>query len=152
MDATGGTTAGEDYAVAARVRPPELSRHLRGAARTDQGGPLNPLRITDADTEAAREWGFNCGPGALCAVLDKTPDELRPHLLDFEQRGYTNPTLMVGILRGLGVAHHRVWRCDLPVPDPVYPKFGLVRVQWAGPWTKPGVPMAVRYRKTHWIA
>jgi hypothetical protein len=102
---------------------------------------------------AADAWNFNCGPGALCAVLGKTPEEIRPHLLDFERKGYTNPTLMADILRGLGVSFRRVYECQHKVDgrEPVYPSFGLVRVQWGGPWTKPGVPMAARYRHTHWI-
>ena len=29
---------------------------------------------------------------------------------------------------------------------------GLVRIQWGGRWTNPGVPMRVRYRHTHWVA
>lgn len=115
---------------------------------------MKPLRFTLDDAQkAADEWRFNCGPGALCAVLDKTPDEIRPHLGDFETKGYTNPTLMASILRGLGVTFRRVYECAVKVENrsPDYPTFGLVRVQWGGPWTKPGVPMAARYRKTHWI-
>ena len=27
-----------------------------------------------------------------------------------------------------------------------------MRIQWGGPWTKPRVPMRVRYRQTHWVA
>lgn len=99
---------------------------------------------------AANQWGFNCGPGALCGVLDLTPDELRPDLLDFEQKRYTNPTLMQDILRRRGVPFRLVYRGDGPAPAVAYPPLGLVRVQWAGPWTKEGVPMSARYRQTHW--
>jgi hypothetical protein len=74
-----------------------------------------------------------------------TPDEIRPHLLEFETKRYTNPRLMFAILRGLGVQ----WRAH---KDPLWPEFGLVRVQWAGPWTRLGVPIRARYRHTHWIA
>lgn len=105
--------------------------------------------IDDAD-HAAHAWRFNCGPSALCAVLDLTPDEIRPHLLDFEMKGYTNPTLMFAILRGLGVQYRLTYRGDLPQVGPL-PSFGLVRVQWGGPWTRPGVPMVARYRQTHWV-
>lgn len=111
------------------------------------------LRITAADVDRANEsWPCNCGPGALCAALGMTPDELRPHLLDFEDKGYTNPTLMLAILKGLKVAHRIIYRSDTLNPEALWPKFGLVRIQWAGPWTKAGVQMRVRYRKTHWIA
>lgn len=107
---------------------------------------LPRLRFTEADADAAAdEWRFNCGPASLCAVLGMTPAEVRGHLLDFERKGYTNPTLLFDVLRGLGVRHSR--RMDLTWPD-----FGLVRVQWHGPWMAPNVPMAARYRHTHWVA
>lgn len=99
---------------------------------------------------AAEAWRFNCGPGALCAVLGLTPDELRPKMGDFEAKGYTNPTLMADVLRAHGVRHRQTYRSDLPGRCRV--AFGLMRVQWAGPWTQPGVPMAARYRNTHWVA
>lgn len=115
---------------------------------------MNLIRFTVADAQkASDDWRFNCGPGALCAVLNMTPDELRPHMLDFEQKGYTNPTLMLGVLDKLGVRYRQIYRGDGPAPEHTpYPRFGLVRVQWAGPWTKPGVPMRARYRQTHWVA
>lgn len=111
------------------------------------------LRFGKAEAEAAAEaWGFNCGPGALCAVLGKTPDELRPHLGGFEVKGYTNPSLMFEVLRGLQVRHRQVFRSDAPKQEQLQLHLGLMRVQWDGPWTRPGVPMAARYRKTHWVA
>lgn len=110
------------------------------------------FNVNDAQL-ASDEWGFNCGPGALCAVLDMTPNEIRPHLLDFESKGYTNPTLMYRILDRLKVRYRQCYRGDEPnFPQSAFPRFGLVRVQWGGRWTNPGVPMRVRYRHTHWIA
>lgn len=112
-----------------------------------------PLRFTEADALAANAaWGFNCGPAALCAVLSLTPEELRPHMLDFGVRRYTNPTLMNDVLDRLGMGHKYVFRSDA---DPgrlfALPKYGVVRIQFNGPWMKPGVPVAARYQHTHWI-
>ncbi len=104
----------------------------------------NPYTAEQA-AAANAEWGFNCGPGALCAVLGATPEALRSRLLDFESKGYTNPLLMRNILRTLRVEHR--YRADL-----AWPGFGLVRIQWGGPWLAPGVPVRARYRHTHWVA
>jgi len=104
--------------------------------------------------EEASKWGFNCGPGALCAVTGKTPSEIRPHMNGFEEKGYTNPTLMKQALASLDLPYSRVFECKgaKTAEGWTYPNFGLVRIQWAGPWTAPGVPVRVRYRHTHWIA
>lgn len=111
------------------------------------------VKFTIEEAQAAGDaWRFNCGPAALCAILGKKPEEIRPHLLDFEAKGYTNPSLMACILHDLGVDFRRVYEGVHPPNIARYPDFGLVRVQWGGPWTKDGVPMRARYRHTHWIA
>lgn len=111
-----------------------------------QTAPPVPIRFSLADVEAANDaWGCNCGPGAVAAILGMTLDEIRPHLGDFERKGYTNPTLMWSILRSAGAASFIQNR----TMD--WPSYGLARVQWDGPWTKPGVPLAARYRHTHWV-
>jgi hypothetical protein len=103
-----------------------------------------PASFTLADAEAAAvAWGANCGPGALAAVLGLTLEDVRPHLVDFTRKGYTNPTMMLDALRSLGV----VW--SHATAD--WPDGGLVRVQWEGPWTAPGVPVRARYNYTHWV-
>jgi len=111
-----------------------------------------PLRFTFEDLQCASdEWGINCGPAAIAAMLELGLSEIRPKLGDFEQKGYTNPSLMFEILRRLQVQ----WRCltisrfnNAPLD---WPSYGLARVQWEGPWTAPGVPQRVRYRHTHWV-
>jgi hypothetical protein len=112
-------------------------------------------RFTLADMEQAAEvWGANCGPAALAVVAGKTIQQIRPYLGDFEQKGYTNPTLMFASLRRLAIRWHQVRDLDVPFGDPgvPWPKFGLCRVQWCGPWTAFGVPPRVAYRHTHWVA
>lgn len=112
--------------------------------------PVPVLFSLDEAERASDEWNFNCGPSALCAVLGMTPSEIRPHMLDFESKGYTNPTLMFDVLKRLNVTHYQCYRSDNPIGLIPRVPLGLLRVQWGGPWTKPGVPMRVRYRQTHW--
>lgn len=101
-------------------------------------------RFTKEDADRAHdEWGANCGPGALAAILHMTLDEVRPHMGDFERKHYTNPSLMNAALRSIGWPWHKI--------GAIWPEYGLVHVQWEGPWTDPGVPMRARYRYTHWI-
>jgi hypothetical protein len=68
-------------------------------------------KITLDDLARANdEWGANCGPGALAAIMDLTLDEVRPHLPGFEAKRYTNPTMMFAALDGLKVK----WRLAKP--------------------------------------
>jgi hypothetical protein len=126
---------------------------VAAAVSTGGGVIATPtLKFSEVDAEAAwTAWTFNCGPASVCAVTGLTPDGLRPHVGDFEQKGYTNPTLMYAILNSLGVT----WKANVNPREPgvcEWPRFGLARIQWAGPWTGGGVPMAARYRQTHWVA
>lgn len=103
-------------------------------------------RFTQEDAARAHEeWGANCGPGALAAICGLTLDELRPHMGEFERKRYTNPSLMWQILNRLGYRWHKLKR---PL---TWPQWGLVRIQWHGPWLEPGVPVAAAYRHTHWV-
>ncbi len=99
----------------------------------------------DAARAAFAEWGANCGPGAVAAIMAMTLDEVRPHFVaaGFDGKRYTNPTMMWSILDSIG----RPWRRVAPE----WPAHGLARIQWEGPWTAQGVPMRARYRHTHWV-
>lgn len=105
------------------------------------------VKFTEDDAARAYdEWGANCGPGAIAAIMGMTLDDVRPHMGDFEQKHYTNPLLMWQVLRNIGAK----WR--LVKAARAFPDYGLARVQWEGPWTAPGVPARAAYRHTHWIA
>lgn len=108
---------------------------------------INLPRFSAEDADRAYDdWGANCGPGAIAAICGMSLDELRPMMGDFERKGYTNPSLMWQVLNRLGV------RWTLLRGKPLdWPNYGLVRVQWEGPWTQPGVPIRARYRYTHWV-
>lgn len=106
---------------------------------------MTPFTLADARA-ATDAWGANCGPGALAAILGLSLDAVHPHLKKFDQKHYTNPAMMRGALQSLKVDHDwKVGRFGL------FPRYGLARVQWEGPWTVPGVPVAAAYRHTHWV-
>src|SRR5687767_3765671 len=121
---------------------------------------MSPPRFTAKEAETAFDGKFNCGPSALCAILELTPDELRPHMhhpkrghpkqtVRFEDVGYTSPTMMFSTLKNLLVPRRVTYRSDNPTGGCDI-EYGLMRVQFGGPWCKPGVPMIVRYQATHW--
>jgi hypothetical protein len=83
---------------------------------------------------------------ALSAITGLTLNEIRPHMGDFETKRYTNPTMMFAALKSVGVR----WRTN-GKNSTHWPRYGLARIQWEGPWTAPGVPMRVRYRHSHWV-
>ena len=106
---------------------------------------MNISRITAEESDRAYEvWGANCGPGAIAAIMGMRLDDVRGHIPEFDKKRYTSPTMMYAALKSIG----RPWR----KAGKVWPNFGLVRIQWEGPWTEPGVPAKVAYWHTHWIA
>lgn len=105
---------------------------------------------------ASDEWGFNCGPAAVSAVCGISLTDLRPHLGGFEEKRYTNPTLMAEILLNAGVKVldfvRLNWKLEMErTGRKPWPRQGLARIQWEGPWMRPEVPMQARYRHTHWV-
>ena len=105
--------------------------------------------LTDT-IEAADAWGANCGPMSLAAALGlKHVEPTRAIIHPF--RGFMSPTDM---LDALALAAKAGWiesfrNIRSPAADP-WPQFGLVRVQWLGPWMDLADPRAA-YRNTHWI-
>jgi hypothetical protein len=104
-----------------------------------------PIFTAENADRAYDVWGANCGPIAIAAMCGWHIDELRAEMGDFESKRYTNPTLMWEVLNRIGAQYRLV------KPPDAWPNYGLVRIQWEGPWTEPNVPMRARYRQTHWI-
>jgi len=98
--------------------------------------------------EAGEAWGANCGPTALAAALElRHVERVRPYLGEF--KGFMAPRDMLAALgeAGVSVTVEKIIRRRTP-----WPRYGLVRVQWEGPWCDEGVDPRAAYRYTHWIA
>lgn len=113
-------------------------------------------RFTLADAERANDaWGCNCGPASLAAICGLTLDEVHRHFPGFV--GYTNPTLMFNALGSWSKATGRTWKPSTMNATAgsnagrTWPRYGLARIQFEGPWMQPGVPIAARYKHTHWV-
>jgi hypothetical protein len=90
-------------------------------------------------------------------VLDLTLDQVRAYVGP-GFRGLMNPTEMRAALDQAGVVVNELDRDTLYRPmgprkfgSPVIAR-GITRLQWDGPWLRPGVPPSVAYRHTHWVA
>ncbi len=108
------------------------------------------ISITHDDwTAAEEEWHPNCGPTALAVMTGLPLMVVLPHIPHYKERHYTNPTMMAAALRSLGVSFQE--RDDADCDGHTLTRYGLVRIQWEGPWTAPGANPKWAYRATHWI-
>lgn len=120
---------------------------------------------------ASNVWGANCGPGALAAILGLHINAVHGFIPGFDEKKYTNPTMMKQALERLGVK----WR-DRSANDPnnyademaeqdpggvslmtlkptdyrqfkshALVRYGLVRIQFE-PWYG-----RLAYHFTHWV-
>lgn len=120
---------------------------------TDLAADRPTARFTLEDCERASDaWNLSCGPAALAAALDLTLDEVRPHLGDFEKRGYMNPSDMRAAFRSLGAEYRLIENEGDTGEANDFPSHGIVRIQWEGPWTAPGANARWAYTRTHWVA
>lgn len=110
--------------------------------------------FTEADIErAAEEWGCNCGPSALAFAAQTTLSAVRGMIPEFEKRGYTSPTMMKKGIENLGFGFNLI---DCPqnadaLGHVLSGGIALVRIQWTGPWTRPGANPRWAYKYTHWL-
>jgi len=128
---------------------PSLARKL-----TEHVAPFDEAAIDAAN----KAWHCTCGPVAIACILGLTLDQVRP-LIGSDYRGWMNPTQVRAALDRAGVRVEEIPRDRLYRPDglkrgaQIYAAaYGLMRLQFAGPWSEPGVPPRVAYRHTHWVA
>lgn len=110
--------------------------------------------FTEDEAKAAHdEWGCNCGPTALAFALQIPLEKVRPLLRGFDDKRYTNPTMMKQALELFGERFSGV----VATTDRMFDehefrgRMTLVRIQWTGPWTATGATPRWAYRHTHWI-
>lgn len=109
-------------------------------------GTPSPYPVPADLVQAVDRWRCSCGPAALAALVGMTCEAIRAHVSGYEGRWYMNPTHMKLALCSLGRAASLATAADR------WPVTGLAFIQWNGPWSLPGRPVAAAYRHTHWVA
>lgn len=109
-----------------------------------------PFTAEDSQ-KAYDEWGANCGPNALAFALGWNIADVLRLLIGFDEKRYTNPTMMREALRLAGQPFKNVTVHD---PEEAFDdEFkSLCRIQWHGPWMAENVNPRWRYRQTHWVS
>lgn len=95
---------------------------------------------------AVTEWGCNCGPAAIAAIMRISLPRLHHVMKKYGGwPGYTTPTKVQQMFVAWALINRvRVLR-ENKLPD-----HGLAFIQLLGPWMKARVP--AQYKHTHWIA
>ena len=103
---------------------------------------------------ASDEWGCNCGPSALAAILGKRPDDVREacESVGFADKRYMSPTMMRRAISLAGGKLHWERPVRRDSGQLMFPEIGLARIQFTGPWTAEGANPKWAYRQTHWVA
>lgn len=107
--------------------------------------PFTRSEVCDAITG----WGCNCGPSALAFARGVSLDDARAAIAGFDEKRYTSPTMMKGALHALCIPFAPL---EATIPEMFLRGMAISRVQWTGPWTKPGSNPMWAYRQTHWVA
>lgn len=113
--------------------------------------------FTEEESQAAYDcWGANCGPNSLAFALQVKLEAVRHAIPGFEEKLYTSPTMMKAALANLKTPFVPILSPNKDgILEPAamfHETISLVRIQWTGPWTKPGANAKWAYRQTHWIA
>lgn len=103
--------------------------------------------------QAHSEWGCNCGPASIAAAFGISLDLLRDIVMAAGFKGYMTPTMVRDTFSRLGAktresAPNRFAQSN----GLAFPIVGVARIQWDGPWTKPGANARWAYRHTHYVA
>ncbi len=105
-----------------------------------------PLRFTPVESdEANTAWKATCGPHSIAAACGLNLEEVRAALIGY--KGWMSPTQVTATLRQLG----RPFDLKTGLKTETLCE-GINRIQWEGPWLKPGVPARVAYFHTHYVA
>lgn len=104
------------------------------------------LKFTVADSQSAHQnWKATCGPHAIAAACGLSLEEVRGAIENY--RGWMNPTQVSNTLRNL----KRSFTLQSQLKTQKLCE-GINRIQWEGPWLKPGRPATEAYRHTHYVA
>lgn len=109
-----------------------------------------PLFYTaDESTAANKAWKATCGPHSIAAACGVNLDAVKHamDLADVNYRGWMSPTQVTRTLHAL----NRKFDLRSGLKTMMLCQ-GINRVQWEGPWLKPGVPARVAYFQTHLVA
>ncbi len=108
------------------------------------------LPYTSQESAAAHaEWKASCGHHSIAAACNIPLNKVKeacPKLT-----GWMSPTMVSQTLEKLGKCP-RCYKENKTMNQPPDHIVAICRLQYEGRWMEPGVPMAARYKETHYVA